>query len=178
MIRPRCPFAIAALCITVWGCGIGIDTPGDQEASGQAGVAALPEGITDPDAGPFGPAKSTPLLAPFVGSWTRDFEKTLAASAAAGATPEEIAQTRAYYAKVPQLAELGARLTIAGDLVLGDPFAHSEYRLFALHTHGTHVCGKAWHHEDRFDPGDLSKCYVRLQLVEGDLHFETRMLDG
>ena len=47
-----------------------------------------------------------------------------------------------------------------------------------LHAHDSKVCGKAWHHEDRFDPGDMSKCYVRLSVVDGDLHLEVNMLDG
>jgi hypothetical protein len=69
-------------------------------------------------------------------------------------------------------------ITISGDVVLCAGLFNSEYRLFGMHPHGEKVCGKAWHHEDRFDPGDMSKCYVRLQLVEGALHMEVRMLDG
>ena len=46
----------------------------------------------------------------------------------------------------------------------------AEYRLFATHEHGGKVCGKAWHHEDRFDPGDMSKCYVRLSIIDNRMH--------
>jgi hypothetical protein len=47
-----------------------------------------------------------------------------------------------------------------------------------MHEHGNKVCGKAWHHEDRFDPGDMSKCYVRLMIKDDYLYMEVRMKDG
>ncbi len=47
-----------------------------------------------------------------------------------------------------------------------------------MHEHDGKACGKAWHHEDRFDPGDMSKCYVRLSVKDNHLHFEMRMKDG
>ncbi len=54
----------------------------------------------------------------------------------------------------------------------------SEYRFFALHRHGGKICGKAWHHEDRFDPGDVSKCYVRFELRDDRLYFSLRMKES
>jgi hypothetical protein len=47
-----------------------------------------------------------------------------------------------------------------------------------LHQHNQWVCGKAWYHEDRHDPGDMSKCFVRLEIVNADLHFSLRQQDG
>jgi hypothetical protein len=51
----------------------------------------------------------------------------------------------------------------------------AEYRFFSLHERGGKVCGKAWHHEDRHDPGDMSKCHVRLSMQGEFLHMEVRM---
>ena len=50
-----------------------------------------------------------------------------------------------------------------------------EYRFFSMHEHDGKICGKAWHHEDRYDPGDMSKCYVRLWIENDELHFQFRM---
>ena len=69
-------------------------------------------------------------------------------------------------------------LTIKGNVAVGNGLLSSEYRFFAMHKHDSTVCGKAWHHEDRNDPGDMSKCYVRLRIVGGDLHLEVNMLEG
>ena len=128
--------------------------------------------------GPFGPERDSPLLTPFAGQWVFDFDKTLAAQKAAGATDERIAQIRKLFTDNPQLGRLQPDLTIKGDVAVGSGSPSSEYRFFAMHNHDSTVCGKAWHHEDRFDPGDMSKCYVRLRIVAGDLHMEVNMLDG
>ena len=69
-------------------------------------------------------------------------------------------------------------LTIKGNVAVGAGLLSSEYRFFGMHTHDSKVCGKAWHHESRFDPGDMSKCYVRLSIAGGDLQLEVNMLDG
>jgi len=53
-----------------------------------------------------------------------------------------------------------------------------EYDLFALHQHDQIVCGKAWHHEDPGDPGDMSKAWVRLESVEYELHLHVKMGDS
>jgi hypothetical protein len=41
------------------------------------------------------------------------------------------------------------------------------------------VCGKAWHHEDKSDYGDMTKCAVQLAMVGDTLEFRYKMLhDG
>ena len=45
----------------------------------------------------------------------------------------------------------------------------SEYLLFDLHQHDDLLCGKAWYHESVHDPGDMSKCIIRLQISDGKL---------
>jgi hypothetical protein len=47
----------------------------------------------------------------------------------------------------------------------------------ALHKHGAVVCGKAWHHEDRHDPGDMSKVWLRLARVGDELHLHVKHVD-
>ncbi|HTI49850.1 MAG TPA: hypothetical protein VL475_02825 [Planctomycetaceae bacterium] len=129
--------------------------------------------------GPFGAPQSSALMAPFAGAWTFDFDRTLDAQKAAGAvTDEQIRQLRQMYAANPALGKMHPDLTFDGNVAAGAGFPSSEYRFFGLHKHGEQVCEKAWHHEDRFDPGDMSKCYVRLSLVEGRLHLEVNMQDG
>jgi hypothetical protein len=127
--------------------------------------------------GPFGPAVSSRLLAPFQGAWRLDADKTLEARKAAGANNDEIARLRKMH-EGRQRLHLGAALTIVDNEALGSPFPSSEYRFFHLHRHGDKVCGKAWHHEDRFDPGDVSKCYVQLEIVEECLHFRSCVIEG
>lgn len=127
--------------------------------------------------GPLGPPDGSPLLSPFAGKWVFDFDKTLAAQEAAGVSEEQIAELRKLFADNPILGKMHEDLMIKGNVVFGVGTPSSEYRLFAVHEHGSKVCGKAWHHEDRFDPGDMSKCYVRFSIVDGDLHLEVNMLD-
>ena len=127
----------------------------------------------------FDPDGDSPLLTPFAGHWVFEFEKTLAAEKAAGVvTDEQIAGMRKLFADNPQLRPMHADLTMRGNVAIGSGIVSCEYRFFGMHNHDSKVCGKAWHHEDRFDPGDMSKCYVRLSVVGGDLHLEVHMLDG
>jgi hypothetical protein len=128
--------------------------------------------------GPPGPATDAPLLSQFAGQWVFDFDKTLAAQKAAGSTDDKIAQLRKLYADHPMLGKMHPDLTIKGNVAVGSGTPSSEYRFFAMHNHDSRVCGKAWHHEDRLDPGDMSKCFVRLSVVGGDLRLEVNMLDG
>ncbi|MFM9960021.1 MAG: hypothetical protein ACKV2Q_02210 [Planctomycetaceae bacterium] len=132
----------------------------------------------DPAEGPLGPPSESRLLAPFAGQWVFDFEKTLTAQKAAGVTDEQIAQLRKVFADNPTIGKMHPDLTIQGNVAVGSGLLSSEYRFFAMHNHDSKVCGKAWHHEDRFDPGDMSKCYVRLTIVGEELHLEVNMLDG
>ena len=132
----------------------------------------------EPRHGPFGPALPSRLLAPFQGAWKFDVEQTLAAQKAAGAPEDEITRLRKMYETRPELIPEGD-LVIRDNEALGFHRPSSEYRFFHLHRHddGT-VCGKAWHHEDRFDPGDMSKCYVGLAIIDGRLHFRSHMAEG
>ena len=129
-------------------------------------------------AGPFGAPAESRLLSPFAGQWAFDFEKTLDAQKAAGATDKKIEKLRKLYARNPQFGKMHSDMTITGNEAVCSGLPPAEYWFFAMHEHDGKVCGKAWHHEDRFDPGDMSKCYVRLALKDDDLHFEMRMQEG
>lgn len=155
----------AALPLIVSGCGMEA-TPGG--AGPGAGAAS--------ESGPFGPPSNSRLLSPFAGAWRFDLEKTLAAQKDGGAGEEELASIRKLYADNPQLGAMHADLTITGNEAVGADGC--EYRLFAMHEHDGIICGKAWHHEDRFDPGDMSKCYVRLKTKDNLLYLEVKMKDG
>jgi hypothetical protein len=128
--------------------------------------------------GPFGRPQESRLLAPFAGEWAFDFESTLAAQKAAGASEEEIDRWRKLYADNPQFGQMHPDMKITGTEAVCSGIPASEYRFFAIHEHAGKICGKAWHHEDRFDPGDMSKCYVRLQIKDIRLHLEVKMKDG
>ena len=125
--------------------------------------------------GPFGPPKNSPLLAPFSGKWTCDFEKTLDAFRAAGVPEESINRSRKFHEENPQFGNIHPDLEITGDLAVCGSLLSSEYRFFAMHEHDGKICGKAWHHEDRYDPCDMSKCYIRLKLNGNDLQMDVKM---
>jgi hypothetical protein len=149
------PFVgLFALLSALGGCGDGAAGPGD---------------------GPFGAPVESRLLAPFAGQWAFDFEKTLDAQQAGGATDQQIDNLRKLYAENPLLGKMHPDMTISGNEAVCAGMPAGEYRFFAVHEHDGKVCGKAWHHEDRFDPGDMSKCYVRLQLEGDQLHFDLKM---
>jgi hypothetical protein len=126
------------------------------------------------DTGPLGPPSHSPLLQVFSGAWRFDLHKTLNAMRASGASAEEIDLFRKHYGN-PRNVPMHANLTLNGNVAVcsGEPSA--EYRFFGMHMHGDEVCGKAWHHEDRFEPGDMSKCYARLTMKGDDLHLKIRM---
>jgi len=135
--------------------------------------------------GPFGAPDHIPLLKPFAGEWAFDFEKTLAQRKAEGVPEEQLAPIRKYRLDNPNSGNLHADLSIEGNVAVSPGLAlapgvtlTAEYRMFALHQHGSKVCGKAWHHEDRNDPGDMSKCYVRLQIKDELLYLEVKSQDG
>lgn len=128
-----------------------------------------------PSAGPFGPPDHSPLLKPYAGHWVFNLAKTLAAEKAAGASDEEIAKSQELPGAFPHSEDVYPDLTITGNVAVGSDITNSEYRFFAMHRHGDTLCGKAWHHEDRFDPGDMTKCHVRLKIEHGDLYLEVNM---
>lgn len=130
------------------------------------------------NSGPFGPARGSSLLAPFAGQWTCDVERTLAGFKAAGATDENLEELRKAHHQNPQLGEIHPDLHIAGDVAVSPGPLSAEYRFFAMHQHSDKVCGNAWHHEDRFDPGDMTKCYVRLWVKDGLLYMDLRMQEA
>jgi hypothetical protein len=132
----------------------------------------------NPASGPLGPEEDCPSLKAFAGQWRFDLDKTLTAQKAAGIDEQQIKQLRKFYADHPELGPMHPDLTIKGNVAVGNGTISSEYRFFAMHRHGATACGKAWHHEDRHDPGDMSKCFVRLNLVSGDLHLEVNMAEG
>lgn len=122
--------------------------------------------------GPFGPPEKPAIMVPFEGDWTFNLEKTLEARKANGASSQEIEQARSMYSLMDAA---GPELTITGTvMVYAWDVLEEEYRLFNLHKHGEIICGKAWHHEDRFDPGDMSKCRVQLKLQDDRLVFKNR----
>jgi hypothetical protein len=125
--------------------------------------------------GPFGPAANSTLLSPFAGDWKFAGEKTLGALKAAGASDKEIELFRTVYVENPILGRNHLDMTITGNVAVGHGQLSYEYRFFEMHQHGDKVCGKAWHHEDRFDYGDMSKCYARLQIKGDYLYLEVRM---
>jgi hypothetical protein len=117
-------------------------------------------------------------MVPFAGIWRLDLEKTLAAQKEAGATDEQISLLRQLYAQNTALGKMHPDLTFTGNEAVGSGGPSAEYRFFSMHQHGSKTCGKAWHHEDRFDPGDMSKCRVRLEIIDGNLHLQVNMDEG
>jgi hypothetical protein len=108
---------------------------------------------------------ATPVMKQFGGDWRFDLERSLAEWKAQGVPLEEIDDVR----------DLAKRMAIHPDMTIDGGKAtlrgrpQGEYHFFALHPHGNWACGKAWHHEDRHDPGDMSKCLARLEIREDGL---------
>jgi hypothetical protein len=126
---------------------------------------------------PFGTSQPSPLLKPFAGTWECDDERVLEAVKADGATDEELAGYE-LMRKFNPGGKLHPDMEVNGNTIVYQSIASSEYWLFGLHKHGDYVCGKAWHHEDRHDPGDMSKCYVRLKIKDERLHLDVKMKEG
>jgi hypothetical protein len=141
-------------------------------------LAGCDDSLTPPGSGPFGAPNESRLLAPFSGEWMFDLERTLEAQKAAGVSEANIARMRKLYAGNPQIGKMHPDMTIKGNEAACSGLPAGEYRFFAMHEHDGKICGKAWHHEDRFDPGDMSKCHVRLKIDDGLLRFEIRMKEG
>jgi hypothetical protein len=118
------------------------------------------------------------LLAPIAGHWVFNFEKTVDALQAAGAPKHEIQRLREQHAQNPRLSRLHADMVVSGNQAVCSGVPSAEYDFFGMHNHDGKVCGKAWHHEDRHDPGDMSKCYVRMAIVENRLQLEVKMSEG
>jgi hypothetical protein len=116
---------------------------------------------------------TTPLMQPYQGPWKFDLQKTLALWRVKGIPAAEIAEAKKLSAVVPVHPDM--TITGNGALFTGSPLG--SYDFFALHQHNQWVCGKAWHHEDRNDPGDMDKYYTRLELTEDgrELRLSTRV---
>jgi hypothetical protein len=159
--------AIAVLLLALVGCkrapaGGSSATPAGSGGTAPAAAAA---------AGPFGPPVMTPIMQPFQGPWRFSLAKTLAQWQADGVPAAEIAQAKSLPASFP----LHPDLSITGDTAVLSPLPlPGEYKFFALHAHNAWVCGKAWHHEDRNDPGDMDKQLTRLRLDGPNLHLALR----
>jgi hypothetical protein len=152
------------VAIALTGCD---RSPGGGGTSGGGGAGA----------GPFGAANTNvPIMKPFDGDWRFSAAKTLAQWQADGVPAGEIAEAK----KLAQSFPLHPDMSLTGDTaVLSAAPLVGEYKFFALHPHGPWVCGKGWHHEDRNDPGDMSKVLARLQLNDaGDLLLALRLEDN
>jgi len=112
------------------------------------------------------------LLKPFQGNWKFNLEKTVALWKSKGVSQKEIDEARALTSIMP----IHPDMALQGDIAIlkGTP-AEGEYAFFALHAHPQFTCGKAWHHEDRHDPGDMDKYLVRLQRHDAELWLSTRV---
>jgi len=125
-----------------------------------------------------GQVANVPILVPYQGNWHVDEKKTIALWLSQGESQAEINDHLAMIRK--QGLPLHLDLHIQGNVAV-EPWGairhgvEGEYLFFALHAEGPGVCGKAWHHENRADPGNhISKPYIRLQIKDGDLWFSDR----
>jgi hypothetical protein len=114
-------------------------------------------------------------LSPFAGRWDFDPESTFALMEKRIDNPDAIRISRQFHTSASPLHE---NLSIAGIKLTGDGLPSCEYQIFALHQHGNVLCGKAWHHEDRHDPGDMSKCFIQLEIIDSKLKLTVNQLDG
>jgi hypothetical protein len=176
MKSTRAIAGMAALLAALAGCGDDDSGLGDQPT--QPGAARAPEEHGGPNSeSPLENARPSVILAPYAGRWLFDFEKTAAALLASGAPKAEIERMRTMYAQNPKLRKLHGDMVVSGNQAVCSGMPSAQYDFFAMHDHGGKACGKAWHHEDRHDPGDMSKCYARLAIVDNRLELRVRMAE-
>src|SRR4051794_6608239 len=96
---------------------------------------------------------ATGILGPFQGDWRFSLSKTLAQWKAEGVPEDVIAQAR----KAANIVPLHPDMKLRDNVALLPGVVEGEYLFYALHSHAQFVCGKAWHHEDRHDLGDMDK---------------------
>ncbi len=112
------------------------------------------------------------VLAPYQGDWQFSLSNTIQRWMADGVPQDQIDVIResadGRHALHPNLRLRRNFAVLPGD-------GEGSYEFYALHQHAGVLCGKAWHHEDRHDPGDMSKCVVRLELRGAELHLSVRM---
>ncbi|MBM4075667.1 MAG: hypothetical protein FJ267_08500 [Planctomycetes bacterium] len=120
------------------------------------------DSLTDGTAGTvWGPPHLCEMLNEFAGTWALSSALTREAS--------ESSSTNTLFEPVD-----GYQIMISGHIANGVDVTGEQYRMFSLHRHDGWVCGRAWHHEDRLDPGDMSKCHVRLKRDGDKLIFRVR----
>jgi hypothetical protein len=150
----------------VLGLSVGCDRSSNSTSSSASSSAS--------GASPAGGSTSAvvPILSPFEGEWKYNDAKTMAYWKATNIPANEIAQVQ----KMKSLAAAHPDMTLAGDLAIlhGPGPMEGQYQFYALHAHPQFVCGKAWHHEDRHDPGDMDKYLIRLELRDSDLYLSIR----
>ena len=128
--------------------------------------------------GPFGPPESSRLLQPLAGKWAFDKDATREARLANGESQPD-ADARSSPSEEDSTGDdAHSDMTITGNEAVCAGSPPAEYRFFAIHRHDGKICGKAWHHEDRFDPGDMSKCYFRFWSQGDRLCFAIRMMEA
>jgi hypothetical protein len=173
-------FVLVPLCVL--GCSTGTDNTGAGNTAAGSNAELGEEGN-----GVFGPPIKVSLLDPFQGDWKFDKSRTYALWTAQGkakrvtANEDYVKKNREWWAKSGRASEvagvsdaLHADVKVVGNIFFGQGGPGEEYDLFALHSHGSVVCGKAWHHESRSDPGDMSKLWVRLERVGDEMRFHVK----
>lgn len=128
----------------------------------------------DARVGGAAPPSVPPILQPFQGAWRFNQTKTLAQWQADGVPPTEIAETQKIAAQFPMHPDMNIQSDTA-ILTGGGMPLEGSYQFFALHPHKQWVCGKAWHHEDRHDPGDMDKYVIRMEVKNNQLYLTFRV---
>lgn len=118
------------------------------------------------------------LMAKFSGKWVCNNERTDELQMKHGVSKEEIEVGKQYRKEHPEWGKSHEDIVFSDDVASTLGWTASEYKFFHMHKHGDTLCGKAWFHEDRNDPGDMSECRVKLSLVNDELHFQLRTLSG
>ncbi len=112
------------------------------------------------------------------GKWQFDFDKTLELREARGATKTEIDRLKQMWSGKSAIGQMHEDLVLNQNVAIGLGTPQSEYRFFQMHRHGDTVCGRALYHEDRFDYGDMSHCYVRMNIKDDYLFIQFRFEEG
>lgn len=168
-----------------------VGTPGCSDPFGNVAELDHAPELDENGNGVFGPPIKVKLLEPFQGHWNCDRAATFALWKSQGKS-ELIKSSEAYAKRLdedfaknhdPTLAELlrefpHADIAIIGNIIVGRGESAEEQDLFALHAHGSVVCGKAWFHDDRYDPGDMSKVWIRLEICGDELRIHSKMGPG
>jgi hypothetical protein len=173
------PIIRLGLILVLVGALVGCDRSSSTPSGNGATSAATPAAVHTASAASTDAGGSlnanVPILVPFRGNWKFNLSKTLAYWKSKGVPAAEIAQAQ----KIAKSFGLHPDITMGGDLAIlhGPMSMEGQYQFYALHPHGQVVCGKAWHHEDRHDPGDMDKELIRVELRDNDLYLSLRSND-